>query len=142
MPGEVFLDSAFAIALASDKDVLHGASVELVGRVRTERRQIVTTRAVLVEIGNALAKQRFRQAAARLLNSIESDQFFTIISMTDNLYAAGRQLYDQRSDKEWGMTDCISFVVMRQRGIIDALTHDVHFQQAGFRALLREELSN
>lgn len=41
-------------------------------------------------------------------------------------------------DKEWGMTDCISFVVMQDMGIIDALTTDDHFRQAGFRALLIE----
>jgi uncharacterized protein len=47
-------------------------------------------------------------------------------------------LFKQRKDKEWGLVDCISFIVMQNREITDALTADIHFQQAGFRALLRE----
>jgi predicted nucleic acid-binding protein len=48
------------------------------------------------------------------------------------------ELYAARDDKDWGMTDCSSFIVMRRRGIADALTPDIHFQQAGFRSLLVE----
>jgi hypothetical protein len=51
--------------------------------------------------------------------------------------AKGVQLYAQRPDKEWSLTDCISFVVMTQEGIFDALTGDRHFEQAGFVALLK-----
>ena len=142
MSTELFVDAAFAIALASDTDELHDAAVELLAQVRAESRQFVTTRAVLVEIGNGLAKQRFRKAGAELLAAIEVDPHVTIIPFSDGLYAEALLMFTQRPDKEWGMTDCMSFVVMQQRGIIDALTHDIHFQQAGFRALLREELSN
>jgi len=46
--------------------------------------------------------------------------------------------YKQRPDKEWGLTDYVSFVVMQEKSLFDALTHDIHFQQAGFRALLRD----
>jgi uncharacterized protein len=41
-----------------------------------------------------------------------------------------------RRDKEWSLTDCISFVVMKERGLTEALTADHHFEQAGFKALL------
>ena len=47
-------------------------------------------------------------------------------------------MHKERSDKSWSLTDCISFVVMGEHGITDALTGDRHFEQAGFRALLRE----
>jgi predicted nucleic acid-binding protein len=46
-------------------------------------------------------------------------------------------LYRSRLDKEWGLTDCISFIVMEQRGITKALTTDLHFQQAGFAVLMK-----
>ena len=55
------------------------------------------------------------------------------------LFAAGLDLYRNRPDKAWSLTDCISFVVMRERSITEALAYDRHFEQAGFRALLREE---
>jgi predicted nucleic acid-binding protein len=55
----------------------------------------------------------------------------------DDLYEAGIELYRARADKDWSLTDCISFVVMEERGIADALTGDRHFEQAGFQAMLK-----
>ncbi len=69
---------------------------------------------------------------------MEQDRLVEIVPLDEQLVARAFQLYRQRMDKEWGMTDCISFVVMQERGIAGALTTDEHFQQAGFRALLRE----
>ncbi|PYP86948.1 MAG: hypothetical protein DMF61_12200 [Blastocatellia bacterium AA13] len=57
----------------------------------------------------------------------------------DSAYAIA--LSSPKDDKEWGITDCISFVVMRERRLTKALTTDRHFQQAGFRTLLRENLN-
>ncbi len=48
----------------------------------------------------------------------------------------GVALYADRADKHWSLTDCISFIVMEDRGIRDALTGDHRFQQGGFNALL------
>jgi len=53
------------------------------------------------------------------------------------LFADGFGLYQGRPDKEWGLVDCVTFVVMKKRGITEALTADEHFEQAGFQALLR-----
>jgi uncharacterized protein len=58
--------------------------------------------------------------------------------LSDQLFEEALKLYSSRPDKEWGLPDCISFVVMRTRGVKDALTADEHFQQAGFRAVLRD----
>jgi len=84
-----------------------------------------------------LAKQRYRAAAIQLLESLETDPSVEVVSLTDSLYRLAFSLFKQREDKEWGLVDCISFIVMQERGITDALTADAHFQQAGFRALLR-----
>lgn len=99
---------------------------------------MVTTRAVLLEIGNALASQRFRTAAVQLLDALEADPAVGIAPLTDNLYTQALTLYRSRPDKEWGLIDCLSFVVMHERKLTDALTADQHFEQAGFQALLRE----
>ena len=139
MDAELFLDSSYAIALAAGSDQLHVRAVELADDIERRSRRLITTRAVLLEIGNALAKARYRPSAVRLLASIESDPTIDIVPLTNDMYFQAFDLFRSRPDKEWGLTDCVSFVVMRARGLTEALTSDEHFEQAGFLALLRRE---
>ena len=101
--------------------------------------RLVTTRAILLEIGNALSKQRYRRAAVLLLDSLEIDPRVEIIPLSEQLYARASKLYRERPDKEWTLTDCMSFIVMEDREISEALTTDEHFHQAGFHVLMRQE---
>lgn len=137
MKAEVFLDTAYAIALSSPNDRFHQRAVQLANELKSAGTRLVTTRAILLEIGNALSKQRFRRAAVMLLNSLETDLRVEIIPLTEPLYARALQLYRERPDKEWALTDCVSFIVMEDRGIEEDLTTDEHFQQARFHALMR-----
>jgi predicted nucleic acid-binding protein len=137
MRADFFLDTSFAIALSSITDQNHPRAVELAHQIEKDGTRLVTTQAILLEIGNALSKKRHRVAAIQLLESLDTDPSIEIISLTDSLYRLAFDLFKQREDKEWGLVDCISFVVMQNRGITDALTADAHFQQAGFRALLK-----
>ena len=137
MMNEVFLDAAYAIALSSAKDQYHGQALRLANEMEANRTKLVTTRAVLLEIGNALSKQRYRQAAIKLLVALESDPNVEIVPLTEELYFRALRLYRERLDKEWGLIDCISFVVMADRGLAEVLTTDNHFQQAGFQVLLQ-----
>jgi predicted nucleic acid-binding protein len=139
LPREVFLDASYAIALSSFKDEYHARAEMLAEYLAEASTRLVATRAVLLEIGNALARQRFRNAAVELLDALENDPVVKIIPLSESLYFQALQLYRERTDKEWGLTDCVSFVVMQERGLTVALTTDAHFQQAGFRALLLEE---
>lgn len=139
MPGEAFLDASYAVALSSASDMYHSRAIELAERLTQAGTRLVTTRAVVLEIGNALAKLRYRQAAIRLLEALDSDPQVEVVPMSDDLYRRAFDLYRSRPDKEWGLTDCVSFTVMRDRGLADALTADEHFRQAGLRALLVEE---
>ncbi len=133
----MFLDSAYAIALSAPKDEYHERAVILAEQIEAEGARLITTRAVI--IGDALSSSGNRKAAIKLLISLENDpNFVEIIPISEELYRRGFQLYRTRPDKEWGITDCISFIVMQDQGITEALTTDKHFQQAGFRALLRE----
>ena len=136
---EIFLDAAYAIALSSPKDKFHNRAIQLAEQLEKSNIQIVTTRAVLLEIGNALSRQRYRAASVQLLVALEADPTVEIVPLTDQLYVRALKLYRDRPDKEWGMVDCISFIVMEDRGIPNALTTDNHFQQAGFHVLLRED---
>ena len=136
---ELFLDTSFSIGLVSPRDQIHQKAVKWSEKIETSQIHTVTTRAVLLEIGNALSKSAFRQVGIGLLINLENDSNTTIISLTDKLYHRAFELFRSRPDKEWGFVDCISFVVMRERNIESALTADEHYIQAGFRALLREE---
>lgn len=97
---------------------------------------LITTQLVILEIGNALAKRKYRNAAIELIKSIEADPSIEIIPFSEELYKRAFQLYSSRMDKEWELTDCISFIVMKDYELVEALTADEHFQQAGFIALL------
>jgi len=135
---EIFLDTAYAIALSAPTDEHHQQALQLAGRLELQQTRIVTSRAVFLEIGSALAKLRYRKAAVQLLQSLEDDPAVEIVPLTEELYRRALLLFADREDKEWSLTDCLSFLIMQDRQIQAALTTDEHFQQAGFRALLRE----
>jgi hypothetical protein len=139
LPRNVFLDTAFPLALANPKDLLHERAIHLADQLEAARTHILTTRAVLLEIGNSLAKVHYRVVGVQLLTSLETDPNVEIVPLTDDLFNRAFQLYAQRPDKEWGLTDCVSFVIMQDRGVTVALTPDKHFQQAGYQALLRDD---
>ncbi len=139
MRAKVFLDASYAIALSVPKDMYHERAVILADELETDKTHLVTTRAVMLEIGNALSKQRYRGAAVKLLQALEEDPNVTIIQMSEDLYIKAFRLFCERQDKEWGLTDCVSFIIMQELRIIEALTTDEHFKQAGFRALLLED---
>lgn len=133
---EVFLDTAYAIALSSPNDQYHKRALELSEELEFEDTTLITTHAVLFEISNALAKQRHRRDAIFLLNSIKEDEHFGIIPLSEELYARAVKLFCARPDKEWSLTDCVSFIVMTDLGLSEALTSDEHFKQAGFQILM------
>jgi predicted nucleic acid-binding protein len=135
---EVFLDAVYAIAVTVTNDQYHERAVALAWQMKADGTRLITTRAVVLEIGNALSKMRYRQAASSLLDALEEDALVEIVPTSEELCRRAFQLYKNRIDKEWGLTDCISFVTMQDRNLIEALNADEHFQQAGFRALLRE----
>ncbi|MEZ4725694.1 MAG: type II toxin-antitoxin system VapC family toxin [Caldilineaceae bacterium] len=138
MDREVFVDTSYAIALANANDQFHAKAVLIARQLRTYKTKLIITRGVLLEIGNALSGQRYRTAAVKLLDALEADPNVGIVALTEALYKQALQLYRSRPDKEWGLVDCLSFIVMRERNLTSALTTDMHFQQAGFRVLLRE----
>ena len=135
---KVFLDTGFAIAMVSPRDVYHGRAIQLADELNAARTAIITTRAVLLEIGAALAKAAYREAAVSLIDLLENDPQVEILPLSDDLFAQAFELFRARTDKEWSLADCLSFVVMRQCGVQAALAADAHFQQAGFKALLLE----
>lgn len=128
-----FADTFFFLALLSDKDRAHGRAVE----ARASGRPIVTTEFVLLELGDHLCDRLNRRLFVELCSALHADPSVKVLPIRGDLFRRGYDLYANRPDKDWSLTDCISFVVMADRGISDALTGDHHFEQAGFRALLK-----
>lgn len=97
---KVFLDTAYAIALSSSKDAHHQKAIQLAEQIESNSVKLVTARAVVLEIGNALARSQHRQAAAALLQSLERDPNVEIVPLTEQIYAQGLDLFQNRPDKE------------------------------------------
>ncbi len=93
----------------------------------------------MLEVGNFLSKVRYRQAAVALLESFEFDKNVKIIEISKDLYEKAFKLFKSRSDKDWGLIDCLSFAAMKEGNLTDALTADEHFRQAGFKILLKDK---
>ena len=129
-----FADTSFYVAAVNPRDALHDSANAL---ARSRRGSVVTTEYVLIEVGNWLARAGDRQVFVELIRQIRADPRTTVVAGGSALFERGFELYARRHDKGWSLTDCISFVVMREGGLVGALTADHHFEQAGFTVLLR-----
>ena len=129
-----FLDTSFFLALAFASDQSHLAAPQLYRRLPVD---YLTTEYILDEFLDATSGVSSRAVGANVVDLLRCERRIQMIPASTRLFDSGLDLYRQRADKEWGLTDCISFVVMQQHGVTDALTADHHFEQAGFRALLR-----
>ena len=129
----LFADSFYFIALLNQRDAAHCRAVDV---SRERRAVIVTTRWVLAEVADAMCDPAWRGRAGEFIEFVLTAPGFIVQGGSDELFERGLALYNARKDKEWSLTDCISFVVMADVELADALTGDRHFEQAGFRALL------
>jgi predicted nucleic acid-binding protein len=97
----------------------------------------VTTEYILTEVANHLSARRIGRATFGVfLADLRADPKTEIVDSPPDLSQRGVDLYLNRADKQWSLTDCVSFLVMKERKITDSLTADRHFEQAGFSALL------
>jgi predicted nucleic acid-binding protein len=129
----VFADTFHFLALLKADDPYHAQAVKL-HRVRW--RKLVTTDCVLLETGDACCEPQDHGDFLALYDSLPKDSRVEIVRLTPELLERGVSLFRGRGDKRWPLTDCISFVVMQERELTEALTADHHFEQAGFKALL------
>ena len=130
----VFADTWFYLAILNREDPGHARAAQL---SRSDLRHRVTTTWVLTEVGDALCQTGNRDTFVQFHDWITQEPNATIIPASQDLFDQGVQLFGRRRDKNWPLTGCISFVVMEDEQIKDAFTGDKHFEQAGFKALLR-----
>ena len=128
----VFADTFFYQALLDERDPEHDRALAQ----SIVKRTIMTTEFILLELGNACARAEDHGDFLALLAGIRASPRTRVVPLDSRLLQRGLDLFANRPDKNWSLTDCISFVVMQDEGLTEALTGDSHFEQAGFKALL------
>lgn len=129
-----FADTFYFLALIGSRDRSHARAIHL---SRSLTCPIFTTTWVLTELADAMSRPPKRARFGLFLERLRSEPRMIVVPTTDELFETGLEFYLRRPDKEWSLTDCISFVVMERDGLTEALTGDRHFEQAGFVALLK-----
>lgn len=131
----VFADTGYWVALFNPNDSLHEKAIAT-SRGLGKFRQL-TTEMVLDELMAALSQLSVRVLVTRGVEAIRANPNVEVVPQTSIQFREAFELYKRMADKEWSLTDCASFELMKARGISEALAHDRHFEQAGLRALLR-----
>jgi hypothetical protein len=131
---DCFADTYFFVALLFENDEAHA---EAQARAADLSERLYTSVWVLTEVADALAVPGRRERFLPFLQFLRANPLVTIVPAEQTLFDRAAALYDQRPDKAWSLTDCISFVIMQDCGLRDALTGDHHFEQAGFNVLMK-----
>ena len=131
----IFADTSYWMALVNPRDQIHQKTLSVSRQLSSE--SLLTTEMVLVEVLNSFSDSLYREAVGRMVTSLRQDENLTIVPQTPAQFKSALQRYQQAADRNWSLTDCASFEVMEVENIEAALTHDRHFVQAGFEALLR-----
>jgi len=137
MARAVFVDTGFVVALLDAADRLHARALKLTRSLAESGVPLITTDAIVLEIANYFARGPLRGECLDWLDAIRTSPGWDVLPLDRALLRRGEARYRRFADKSWSLTDCISMEVMLERRLRDAATHDAHFEQAGFRALLR-----
>ena len=132
MPDRIFVDTSFILALINERDQYHEQAQKL--SFRFEQAPLVTTIAVLLEIGNALASG-FKKEAKAVMSLLRNSDRVEVVELDVGIFEKALDMYETFDDKAWGLVDCISFVTMQERGLTDVLTFDRDFTAAGFNLI-------
>lgn len=132
----VFVDSSGWIALLHKRDSLHRKAENRYHELMGSGCTLVTTSLVLIEVAGVLAVPQLRGLAVELERRYRETEVDQLVWVDEDLCRRGWDIYRERSDKEWSLVDCVSFVAMRDRDLAEVFGADHHFEQAGFRKLL------
>lgn len=133
----VFIDTSAWLALINEADRDHMKAKRIRDKLLAGKKRFFLTDYIIIEIANSLCKVRWRPCAVKLITSIQQTEYIEIIKINKDIYEEAWNLYSDRTDKEWSLTDCTSFVVMKKYGIRDAFTNDHHFEQSEFNILIK-----
>jgi predicted nucleic acid-binding protein len=136
---EVFADTSGWASFFLEDDPHHVKAFSLITQWKQQNRHVVTTNYILSELIVLLSGSRRQQRSVVLdfIETIRSDDWVEIVHIDQLLDEQAWWLLANRLDKLWSHVDAVSFVVMEERGMTEALTADHHFEQAGFVRLLK-----
>lgn len=130
----VFADAFYFVARLNRRDHHHAQVIEF---SRKTRARLLTSDWILMEVADALAGSACRARMRDFILYLRQSPACEVVPASREILDQALQLYHQHADKSWTLTDCTSFVIMRERRLSEALTRDHHFEQAGFVALLK-----
>jgi predicted nucleic acid-binding protein len=133
----VFADTLYWVAISRPNDSWRATAMQ--ARRDVGEAILVTTDEVIIEFLTAMAKggDWMRTTAARVVRAILVDPDVRVIPQSRASFLNGLTLFENRPDKSYSLTDCISMNVMKAEGIIDVLSNDHHFNQEGFQVLIK-----
>ena len=130
----LFIDTTYIQGLYNTGDQVHEVCLQALPLAR-KAKELLITDAVLMEIGNAFSTVQRRAQGGKIIRDLLKSNRTTVVHLSPQYFEKALQLYEQRSDKEWGMVDCFSIIVMQEFKLAACLTVDHHFSQAGFKIL-------
>ena len=132
----LFADTSFYVAVFNPHDALHARAKAVAA---AHLGSVITTEFILIEVGNFFCRGNARKVFQMMTEHLMAAEDIEVVPASTALFRDGLSFFNARPDKDWSLTDCISFVVMEEEDITEALTADHHFEQAGFIALLLQQ---
>lgn len=132
----IFVDTSALIALGNKKDSFHQEAIQVRNQLKSQNRNFITTNAIFLEFGNAFSGIYLKPLAISLIKAIKMSQKWESLLIDELIFERAFTLYQKMNDKEWGLVDCSSIIIAKERGITEIFSTDRHFKQAGFTILL------
>ncbi len=135
----LFVDTSGWGSLVDPTQPFHALAANLYRVARQQLSKVVTTNYIITELVALLTSplQIPRPKVVAFINALKTSPFLEVVHVDLVLDGEAWQLLESRQDKQWSLVDCASFVLMQRRGILETLTTDHHFEQAGFVRLLK-----
>lgn len=133
----VYVDTAALVALVHKRDSFHKKAVAVYKKLLKQNTRFITTNAVLLEVANTFSRSSQRALAISLFRLVDDSPSWDSLPVDRKWFTEGMELFQKRDDKDWSLTDCIGIVAAEAHAVKDVFTSDRHFEQAGFRILLK-----
>lgn len=136
---KLFIDTSGWGNLIDTSQPYHQIAKKVYQEAKQQQRQLITSNYIITELVALLTSplRLPRNQIIGFIQSIKNSPYITVYHIDNNLDLLAWELLISREDKQWSLVDCSSFMIMQQEGLLECLTNDIHFEQAGFIRLLK-----